>query len=79
MKREIPHTDSNNFDAEFPKINENPRITVARGTRDASVFDRLKMSRQTKIMNTSATDTKTASSFATIESTSYEAMSFMWG
>lgn len=43
---------------------------VASGTREASVFDRLKISRHTKIMNISATDISTASSFATIELTS---------
>jgi hypothetical protein len=52
-------------------MNENPRMIVARGTNEARVFDRLKMSRQTKMMMTRAMDINTASSLATMELTSY--------
>lgn len=48
-------------------MNENPRMMVASGTREASVFDRLKIKRQINIMNINATDISTASSFATME------------
>lgn len=51
-------------------MKEKPKIMVARGTREASVFSRLKISKHTKIMPTSATASRTASSFATAELTS---------
>jgi hypothetical protein len=60
----------NNVAAEFPKMKENPRMMLARGTSDVRVSFLLKMRRQTKIMTISATATSTASSFATAESTS---------
>lgn len=66
------HTDSKSVCAEWPNINENPRIIVAKGTKDASVFSRLKMSKQTKMMNIRATASRTASSLATADPTSYE-------
>jgi len=55
-------------------MNEKPRMIVARGTREARVFDLLKMSKHTKIMMMSATDIRTASNFATIELTSYKSI-----
>jgi hypothetical protein len=51
-------------------MNEKPRMMVARGTREARVFDLLKMSKQMKMMMTNARDIKTPSNFATIELTS---------
>jgi hypothetical protein len=68
----INMSDSNNVCAECPKMNENPKVMVARGTRLAKVLCRLKISKQTKIMPTKATANNTASSFATTELTSYE-------
>jgi len=58
-------------------MNENPRMVVARGSREARVFVLLKMSKHTKIMRTSARDIRTASNFATIEPTSYRICHFI--
>lgn len=66
-----PRTELKRVAAELPKIKLKPRIIVARGTRDVSVSDLLKMSRQRKIMRMSATATSTASSLATAEPTSW--------
>ena len=66
----VIHTDSKSVCAEFPKTNENPRTTVASGTKEAKVFDRLKIRRHKKMMMTRATHSSTASSLATIEPTS---------
>jgi hypothetical protein len=52
-------------------MNENPRIIVARGTSEASVLLLLKMRRHVKRIPSNATQTRTASSFATAEPTSY--------
>jgi hypothetical protein len=52
-------------------MNENPRIRVARGTSDARVLLLLKMRRHVKIITINAMQTRTASSFATAEPTSY--------
>ena len=52
-------------------MNEKPRMIVASGTRDVRVFCRLKTSRAMKMMAMTATDKRTQSSFATIESTSW--------
>jgi len=51
-------------------MNEKPRTIVAIGTSEEMVSP-LKMSKQVNMMMTIATQIKTASSFATIESTSY--------
>ena len=51
-------------------MNEKPRMIVASGTRDVRVLFRLKTSRATKMMAMTATDKRTPSNFATIESTS---------
>jgi hypothetical protein len=64
------HADSKRVCAEFPKTNENPRTTVASGTKEARVFDRLKIRRHKKMIMTRATHSSTASSLATIEPTS---------
>jgi len=66
----VIHTDSKRVWAEFPKMKEKPRTTVARGTKEARVFDRLKIRRHKKMMMTRATHSNTASSLATIEPTS---------
>lgn len=63
-------TDSNNVCAECPKMKEKPRMIVANGTRDEMVFP-LKISKQMNMMMIIAMQIRTASSFATIESTSY--------
>ena len=63
-------TELNSVAAELPKMKENPRMMVARGTREVSVSFLLKMRRQTNIMRTSAVATRTASNFATAEPTS---------
>ena len=68
-------TDSNKVWAEWPKMNEKPKIMVASGTRDASVLLLLNIRRQTKTMPTSATQRRTASSFATTELTSCKNLS----
>jgi hypothetical protein len=52
-------------------MNENPRIIVARGTSEASVLLLLKMRRHVKRIPSNAMQTRTASSFATAEPTSY--------
>jgi hypothetical protein len=52
-------------------MNENPKMIVASGTSDGRVFFGLKINRQMKIMAMTATDKRTPSSFATIESTSW--------
>jgi len=57
-------------------MKEKPRMIVASGTRDARVLERLNMSRQTKMMITRAMQIRTASSFATIESTSWNGDEF---
>lgn len=64
-------TDSNSVCAECPKMNENPRMIVARGTSEASVSLLLKIRRHVKRIPSIATQTRTASSFATAEPTSY--------
>ncbi|EGO27846.1 hypothetical protein SERLADRAFT_383465 [Serpula lacrymans var. lacrymans S7.9] len=51
-------------------MNENPRMIVASGTRDAKVLLLLKISRQAKRIPNKAIAIRTASSFATTESTS---------
>ena len=56
-------------------MNENPRMIVARGTSEANVSFRLKMSKQANTMKISATQTRTASSLATAEPTSYSCLS----
>ena len=60
-------TDSNSVWAELPKMNENPRTIVARGTRDAIVLLRLKMRRQMNTRTMSTVANSTASSFAMTE------------
>lgn len=55
----------------MPKMKENPRMIVARGTREVNVSDLLKMRRQMKMMMMSAKEMSTASSFATAEPTSW--------
>ena len=55
-------------------MNENPRMIVANGTKDATVFERLKISRQMKTMNMRATAISTASSLPTAELTSCKLM-----
>jgi precorrin-6x reductase len=62
-------TDSKRVVAEFPKMNEKPRITVARGTNDARELE-LKINKQMNMMATSATERRTASSLATMDPTS---------
>jgi hypothetical protein len=62
--------DSKRVCAEFPKTNENPRTTVASGTKEARVFDRLKIRRHKNRIMTRATHSSTASNLATIEPTS---------
>ena len=65
-------TDSNKVCAELPKMNENPRTIVARGTSDSRVLLRLKINRQAKMIPIKATQTRTASSFATALPTSWK-------
>jgi hypothetical protein len=48
-------------------MNEKPTMMVASGTSEAIVFDRLKIKRQINMMNISAVQINTASSFATME------------
>lgn len=64
-------TDSKRVWAECPNTKEKPRTILARGTSDAMVLVRSKINKQMKIMTITATQSRTASSFATIESTSY--------
>ncbi len=63
-------TDSNSVCAEWPNTKEKPTMKVASGTNDAIVLLRLKMSKQMKMIMIKATESKTASSFATAEPTS---------
>ena len=62
----------NSVCAELPKMNEKPTMIVASGTSDAIVLLRLKMSRQMKMKIRIATESRTASSFATAEPTSFK-------
>jgi len=56
-------------------MNENPRVIVARGTSEAKVSFLLKMRRHAKIIPSNVMPTRTASSFDTAESMSYEVVS----
>jgi len=58
-------------------MNEKPRMIVANGTSEEIVFP-LKMSKQMNMMTIIAMQIKTASSFATIESTSYLSKVMRW-
>ena len=53
-------------------MNENPTIMVERGTSDAIVLLLLKMSRQMKMKMRAMTPSRTKSSFATADPTSFK-------
>lgn len=57
--------------AELPKIKLNPSMMVASGTKLARVFVGLKIRRHIKNIKTRDIITRTPSSFATAEETSY--------